>query len=171
MSLDIILHHLQTEYIAALLQLRRRAPTGRPAVYYNMLLVNKEFNSRMKQLDIWIPMIILRLTANRQHNRLFLRMIIQQLNMTTILLPIKPSYNRYEPLIITVSEIKDNYKKREPRNPTNPEIISNIYSFIEDNYMPAYAVAVVPATARCSGSRAGRGLFINLIYSYPKFIN
>lgn len=106
--------------------------------YYNLLLVSKVFNSRFKELDILIPMV--GSYSKRQFNRICLKMIMEQLNMEYILLSPKPSYHRTDYLTIPICEIKDNNKKKEPRNPTNKEIKQNIYSFIKENRIPCNSV-------------------------------
>ena len=100
-------------------------------VYYNLLLVNKDFNSRFKEVDILVPMVAS--YSARQFNRSCLKMIMKQLNMNYILLSPNHSYHRTEHLRITTSDIKENCKKKEPYNPTNKEIRQNIYSFIKEN--------------------------------------
>ena len=135
------------------------SPPNRP-VYYNLLQINKEFNSRFKALDILIPMVAWNIARRRQFNRICLKMIMKQLNMDSILLPPNLSYNRKGNIKIKVSDIKEHCKVRVPSNPTKKEIRQNIYSSIQEQNIPYIGVIRVEG-----GNRRERRLAVELCHA------
>ncbi len=101
------------------------------SIYYNLLLVNKEFHSRLKCIDILVPMI--GVYSNRYFNKASLIMIMKELRIDSITLPPKSSYNRFSELQIPINHIKVKNRKRESTNPDVRELKYSIRKFIEDN--------------------------------------
>ena len=112
----------------------RRNHTSRiSSNYYNLRLVNKEFNSRLGKDDILIPMIDAMLPYLRTLPRSKLKNIMKQLNMVNISLPPNRCRGRITQIEIDPSDIREGRagsRRTDPTDPSNEEIADVICAFI-----------------------------------------